>query len=287
MFEAYLRQEKGSSNNTVLSYLRDVQRFSAWLRGEHIYLDRVETVDIQRFAQHLADSGRSSATIKRSIASLRSYFDYLQSQNKVDFNCVRGASMRKVQCKLPQVLSSKEVERFLDQLKGEDAKSVRDRAMLELLYATGIRVTELIELRVWEVDLEEGYIRFSSKGKVRTVPLYPRAVIALEDYLTNVRPCLLTAPEEETLFLNMSGGPMSRQGFWKLIKHYQALAGIEREITPQILRHSFAAHLLQNGADLRSIQEMLGHSDLSSTKIYVKVVEQKLKEVYTKAHPRA
>lgn len=286
-FAQFLRKEKNASENTVLSYLRDVRQFDVWLRPERVLPEQVETLDIERYAQHLANMGRSTATIKRAIASLRCFFDFLQCEGKTDFNCVCGVTTRKLQRRLPQVLTGKEVERFLDQPRAESAKGIRDKAMLELLYATGIRVSELIALRVEEVNLAAGHIRFLSGKKERTVPLYPRAIAALRDYMSNVRPHLTVSPEESTLFTNMSGEPMSRQGFWKLVKHYQAMAGIEKEITPQMLRHSFAAHLLENGADLRSIQEMLGHADLSSTQIYARMVEQRLKEVYAKAHPRA
>ena len=193
----------------------------------------------------------------------------------------------KVERKLPQVLTSKEVELFLDQPECTDLKGYRDRAMLELLYATGIRVSELIDLNVSDLNLPGGVLRCESKGKARVIPLYPAAIRALNEYLNTVRPQLIDDPGEEALFVNMSGERMSRQGFWKLIKFYQEKAGIHKDITPHTLRHSFAAHLLENGADLHSIQEMLGHADISSTQVYSKLVDQELKSVYRKAHPRA
>jgi len=192
-----------------------------------------------------------------------------------------------VERKLPQVLTSKEVELFLEQPQCTDLKGYRDRAMLELLYATGIRVSELIELDVSDLNLPGGVLRCESKGKERVIPLYPAAIRALTEYLHTVRPQLIDDPEEPALFVNMSGERMSRQGFWKLIKYYQEKAGIHKDITPHTLRHSFAAHLLENGADLRSIQEMLGHADISSTQVYSKILNQDLKNVYKKAHPRA
>lgn len=283
----YLREDKGASANTVCSYLRDVNQFCAWLEGERLTLGEVHGGDIERYAEHLSALGRSPATVKRSVASLRSFFGFLQRAGIVESNCVRHISAPKSRRKLPHILSGKEVERFLDQPKGDDAKGVRDKAMLELLYATGIRVTELIELRLENVNLAGGFIRLESKGKERAIPLYPAAVKALSDYVERVRPQLVASDEEQVLFVNMSGEAMSRQGFWKLIKHYRTAAGIDKEITPQTLRHSFAAHLLENGADLRSIQEMMGHADISTTQIYTKIVEQRLKDVYNKAHPRA
>ena len=193
----------------------------------------------------------------------------------------------KVERKYPEILSNREVELFLEQPKCVDEKGFRDHAMLELLYATGIRVSELIGLDVSDVNLSAGFIRCRSKGKERIVPLYTAAVKALEDYVRDIRPRLIADEEEHALFVNMSGERMSRQGFWKIIKYYQEKAGIEKDITPHTLRHSFAVHLLENGADLRSIQEMLGHADISSTQIYTHVIKKQLKDVYNKAHPRA
>ena len=189
--------------------------------------------------------------------------------------------------KLPQILTSKEVDLLLAQPECIDAKGYRDRAMLELLYATGIRVTELIDLNINDVNLAEGVIRCHSRDKERYIPMYPKAVKALSDYLELVRPQMIAMPDEEALFVNVGGERMSRQGFWKLIKHYQKKAKIEKEITPHTLRHSFAAHLLENGADIHAIQEMLGHADISSTQVYSQLVKKQLKDVYNMAHPRA
>ena len=189
--------------------------------------------------------------------------------------------------KYPQILTSKEVELFLEQPKCVDAKGYRDHAMLELLYATGIRVSELISLNLSDLNLSASLLRCESRGRERVIPLYHTAVKALQDYVKDIRPQIIADTEEQALFVNMNGERMSRQGFWKIIKYYQEKAGIEKDITPHTLRHSFAAHLLENGADLRSIQEMLGHADISSTQIYTHVVKKQLKDVYNKAHPRA
>ena len=202
-------------------------------------------------------------------------------------NPAKGLTAAKSERKYPEILTSREVELFLDQPQCVDAKGFRDHAMLELLYATGIRVSELISLDLDDLNLSAGFIRCRSKGKERIIPLYHGAVKALQDYVKNIRLQLIADSGEEALFVNMNGERMSRQGFWKIIKCYQEKAGIEKDITPHTLRHSFAVHLLENGADLRSIQEMLGHADISSTQIYTHVVKRQLKDVYQKAHPRA
>ena len=235
----------------------------------------------------LSAKGKSVSTVTRSLASLKSFYTYLLGAGRVEVNPAKGLAPAKVERKLPQILTSKEVELFLEQPDPSDAKGCRDRAMLELLYATGIRVSELIGLDLDHLNLSAGFIRCASRGRERIIPLYPAAVRALQDYVEHVRPQMIERPDEKALFVNMNGERMSRQGFWKIIKHYQEKAGIRKDITPHTLRHSFAAHLLENGADLRSIQEMLGHADISSTQIYAQLVNQKLKDVYNKAHPRA
>jgi integrase/recombinase XerD len=243
--------------------------------------------NIEDYVRHLTAKGKSVSTVTRAIASLKSFFSYLIDTGQMASNPVRGVAPAKVERKLPQILTSKEVELFLEQPECTDAKGYRDHAMLELLYATGIRVSELINLNVGNLNLSAGFIRCASKGKERIIPLYPAAVRALSEYVENIRPHMVQDPNEPALFVNMNGERMSRQGFWKIIKHYQATANIKKEITPHTLRHSFAAHLLENGADLRSIQEMLGHADISCTQVYAQLVKQKLKDVYQKAHPRA
>ena len=242
---------------------------------------------MEDYASALTKRGKSPATVTRSVASIKSFYSCMVNKGLVDQNPAKGVSAAKVERKLPQVLTGKEVELFLEQPECTDLKGYRDRAMLELLYATGIRVSELIELNVSDLNLPGGVLRCFSKGRARIIPLYPTAVRALGEYVNNVRPQLVDAVGETALFVNMNGERMSRQGFWKLIKYYQEKAGIQKDITPHTLRHSFAAHLLENGADLRSIQEMLGHADISSTQIYSKLINQKIKDVYKKAHPRA
>ncbi len=286
-YEAYLTTEKKASANTLSSYLRDVRQFSAYMEREERALSRATQTDVENYIKYLTVRGKSASTVTRALASLKSFYTYLVYAGEIAMNPARGVAPSKVERKLPQILTSKEVELFLDQPERTDAKGYRDHAMLELLYATGIRVTELIDLNVDNLNLSGGFLRCEGKGKERIIPLYATAVRALTDYLKDVRPHLVGDPGETALFLNMNGKRMSRQGFWKIIKYYQEKAGIKKDITPHTLRHSFAAHLLENGADLRSIQEMLGHADISSTQIYAQLVKQKLKDVYTKAHPRA
>lgn len=286
-FEDYLKTEKRSSANTVSSYLRDAAQFEAAMAQRGRRMEEVETEDIQEYVHSLIRRGKSAATVTRSVASIRCFYRCLMDIGVCDRDPTKGVSPVKVERKLPQVLTSKEVELFLDQPECTDLKGYRDRAMLELLYATGIRVSELIDLNVSDLNLPGGVLRCESKGKARVIPLYPAAIRALNEYLNTVRSQLIDDPGEEALFVNMSGERMSRQGFWKLIKFYQEKAGIHKDITPHTLRHSFAAHLLENGADLHSIQEMLGHADISSTQVYSKLVDQELKSVYRKAHPRA
>ncbi|HJA63150.1 MAG TPA: site-specific tyrosine recombinase XerD [Candidatus Intestinimonas stercoravium] len=286
-YEQYLRTEKRASENTRSSYLRDLRQFSAYCGERGIALEDVTAEIVEQYSRHLLSRGRSVSTVTRAVASLRSFYGYLLRRGWVRDDPAKGIVPGKVTRKLPQILTSKEVELFLEQPDRTDPKGIRDHAMLELLYATGIRVSELIALDVNSLNLTGGFLRCGAPGKERIIPLYATAVKALERYLKEVRPQLIDGPQEEALFVNMNGGRMSRQGFWKIIKHYQEKAGIQKEITPHTLRHSFAAHLLENGADLRSIQEMLGHADISSTQIYAQVIKQKLKDVYIKAHPRA
>lgn len=285
-YQRFLVEEKQASDNTVSSYLRDVTQYFQWLASEGLSAENAAQSDVDRYTKYLLSLGKTVSTVTRSLASLKSFYSYLLGEHIVTVNPAKGLALEKVERKLPQILTSKEVELFLEQPDGRDAKGCRDKAMLELLYASGIRVSELINLNVEHINLSAGFLRCVTRKKERIIPLYPTAVRAMADYMEHVRPQLIEQPDERALFVNMNGSRMSRQGFWKIIKHYQDLAGIEKDITPHTLRHSFAAHLLENGADLRSIQEMLGHADISSTQVYTQVINQKLKDVYNKAHPR-
>jgi len=286
-YEEYLKTEKRASENTMSAYLRDVQQFVTAVEAKGLLLTEVLSADVEDYTGALLRKGKSPATVTRSLASIKSFYQCLLLRGMVDQNPAKGIAPAKVERKLPQVLTGREVEIFLEQPECSDPKGYRDRAMLELLYATGIRVSELVALDLDDLNLPGGVLRCQGKGKERVIPLYPAAIRALNEYVRDVRPQLVDSVDEQALFVNMNGERMSRQGFWKLIKFYQEKAGIKKEITPHTLRHSFAAHLLENGADLRSIQEMLGHADISSTQIYSKLVNQKIKDVYNKAHPRA
>ena len=287
-YEEYLTVEKHASQNTLSSYLRDLHQFAAYLdEFRPMPLPQVTQEVINGYVVWMGGKGKSAATITRSIASIKSFYTYLQLTGEVSANPAKGVAAVKVEHKFPEILTGKEVELFLDQPQCVDAKGYRDHAMLELLYATGIRVSELISLNITDVNLSAGVIRCHGRDKTRMIPMYPAAVRALTEYINFIRPQMIAAPDEQALFVNVSGERMSRQGFWKLIKNYQTKAGIEKTITPHTLRHSFAAHLLENGADIHAIQEMLGHADISSTQIYSHLVSKQLKDVYNKAHPRA
>ncbi len=287
-YRLYLENEKHASANTSSSYLRDIHQFRDWLLERGVAdLRKVKKDHITTYQIHLNGLGKSPATITRATASIKSFYGYLVSSGAMKTNPAKTVASVKVERKYPEILTNREVELFLDQPKCVDEKGYRDHAMLEILYATGIRVSELIGLDLHDVNLDAGFIRCTSKGKERIIPLYPTAVRALQDYIRDIRPRIIADPDEQALFVNMNGERMSRQGFWKIIKYYQEQAEIKKDITPHMLRHSFAVHLLENGADLRSIQEMLGHADISSTQIYAHVVKKQLKDVYIKAHPRA
>lgn len=287
-FESYLKDIKKSSDNTVASYMRDLHQFTAYCdqQGKKLII-HIEKSDIEKYLIYLKKNGKSNATVSRTLASLKSFYSYLLSAKYVSLNPTTGIATDRSEKKLPQILTNKEVELLLDQPDISNSKGCRDKAMLELLYATGIRVSELINLNLSDVNLDTELIRCDSKNRERYIPLYHTAVKALSNYIYTVRDSLISHPYEEALFVNMNGERMSRQGFWKVIKFYQNAAGIEKDITPHTLRHSFAAHLLENGADLHSIQEMLGHADISSTQIYTQIVKKQLKDVYNKSHPRA
>ena len=286
-YERYLVEEKKASPNTSSSYLRDVRQYLQWLEGRGIPAEAASRGELEAYTGALFSQGKSAATVTRCLASLKSFYRYLLREGVVAENPANRLDHVRVERKLPQILTSQEAALFLAQPDVGEPKGCRDKAMLELLYATGIRVSEIIGLNVADVNLERGTVRCTGRNGARVIPLYPAAVKALRRYLEEVRPLVIERPDETALFVNMSGERMSRQGFWKIIKHYQEKAGIQKDVTPHTLRHSFAAHLLENGADLRSIQEMLGHADISSTQIYTRVVGHDLNRVYRRTHPRA
>jgi len=288
-YENYLIKVKQASDNTVASYMRDIRQFSDWLlRSEGTEILSASQLNISRYLAYLQEQGRSGATVSRTLASLKNFYAYVVTTGFLENSPVTAdIHVNRGEKKLPQVLSGKEVELLLAQPSASDSKGLRDKAMLEVMYATGIRVTELIDLNVEDVNLELGIVKCSSSKKARAIPLYPAALRALTVYIKEVRMLMVADPQENALFVNMGGARMSRQGFWKILKFYQAKAGIEKDITPHTLRHSFAVHLLENGADLGSLQELMGHSDISSTQMYTQMINQKLKSVYEKCHPKA
>ena len=288
-YENHLIKVKKASANTVSSYMRDIRQFSAWLsQTEGIDALNANQLNIRDYLAFLRQQGKSNATASRFLASLKNFFNYAVETGFLETSPITAElHVERGEKKLPQILTGREVELLLAQPSASDPKGLRDKAMLEVMYATGMRVTELIELNVEDVNLELGIVKCSNQKKNRSIPLYPAALKAVSLYMREVRTGMVSDPAERALFVNISGARMSRQGFWKILKQYQTKAGIEKEITPHTLRHSFAVHLLENGADLGSLQELMGHSDISSTQMYTHMINQKLKSVYEKCHPKA
>ena len=287
-YETFLTKVKQASSNTVSSYMRDIRQYSQWLmETESIDVVDATQQNISDYLSFLETEGRSGATLSRNLASLKNFYTYIVSTGFLEKTPVTEIHVDRGEKKVPNILTGKEIELLLSQPVCVDAKGYRDKAMLEVMYATGIRVTELINLDVTDVNLELGIIKCAGAKKSRAIPLYPAALKALSAYLENVRVGMLAELDEPALFVNISGVRMSRQGFWKILKHYQSTAHIEKEITPHTLRHSFAVHLLENGADIGSVQELMGHSDISSTQVYTQMINQKLKAVYAQCHPKA
>lgn len=285
---SYLEYEKQVSSNTLDSYKRDILQYAEYIKGEHLSrFDEASNTTILNYLLFMQKQGKASATISRNLASLRSMYRFFIRKHHLSSDPTENIHGFKAEKKLPEILSNQEVELLLDQPRCKDFKGYRDKAMLELLYATGMRVTELISLRLSDLNLSVGYINCEHHGQNRVIPIYTVAKDTIKAYLDHARSQLSSIEDEDILFLNLSGKQLTRQGFWKIIKHYKDSAGIKKEITPHTLRHSFAIHLLENGADLKSIQEMLGHMDIASTQIYAQIVKNRLQDVYQKAHPRA
>ena len=288
-YETYLIKVKQASSNTVSSYMRDIRQFAGWsesFSGGDILAASQE--NISNYLLFLQSQGKSAATVSRNLASIKNFYTYAVSSGFLEDSPVSAdIHIERGEKKLPQILTGREVELLLSQPSCTDAKGFRDKAMLEVMYATGIRVSELIDLNVEDVNLDLGIINCAGSKKSRVIPLYPAALKALSAYIRDIRQLMILDSAENALFVNISGSRMSRQGFWKILKHYQSKAGIDKEITPHTLRHSFAVHLLENGADLGSLQELMGHCDISSTQMYTHMVNQKLKSVYDKCHPKA
>ena len=291
-FCLYLQKNKNSSVNTLSSYQRDVKSFLLFLQSSRITdISSVDINTIDNYVCFLHKENKSSSTISRSLSSLRCFFKFLTAKKLITFNPMVGVkNEKKKSAFLPAVLTNEDVDALLSSPDTSSAKGVRDKAMLEVLYATGIRVSELLAIKLYDINLEVGYIIINrGSDKERTVPIYSIAVQALSEYIRSSRPEIMKKRNEtiDILFVNSHGLEMTRQGFWKIIKQYASIAGISADITPKALRHSFATHLLENGADINVLKDMLGHSAISSTKAYTKILKNKYKSVYDNCHPRA
>lgn len=287
-FFKFLEEEKKVSKNTLQSYKRDLEQFKAYITLKEVKYNKVQEQDVKEYLQYLIEEqNKKPSTISRMIASLRSFYQYELKNKKIKSDPTEKIQSPKIEKKAPCVLTSNEVELLLSQPGDSDLKGIRDKAMLEFAYATGMKVTEIISLNVEDVDLENAMVICKNKNKQRSIPLGKMALNAVKEYVNGTRNVLVKSDEEKALFVNLNGGRLTRQGFWKIIKFYQEQAHIDKDITPHTLRHSFATHLLQNGAELKAIQTMLGHSDISSTQVYMQFQNDGINDIYKKAHPRA
>ena len=286
-YVVYLRDVKRTSQNTLMSYQRDLNKMCKFFEENGIKkVVQVNEEMLNFYVCYLQDNKLANATISRNIAAIKGWYLYMVKEGMVQEDLAAQLKAPKIEKKTPEILQMDEVVKLLEEPKGKNPKEIRDKAMLELLYATGIRVTELITLTTSQLNMQMNYIICNDGNKDRIIPFGLKAREALLDYLEYSRNVMINNPKSDILFVNCSGQSMSRQGFWKLIKYYASKAGITADITPHTLRHSFAAHLVENGADLKSVQEMLGHSDISTTQMYAKLNQNKLRDVYSKAHPR-
>jgi integrase/recombinase XerD len=286
-FIDFMRNDKRASENTLQSYRRDLSQFENYIKENNISCFRVKKDTIVQYLNYMKEIGKKSSTISRSLASIRAFYQYLIRVGKMKKDPTEDVQAPKIEKRVPTVLSTKEVELLLQQPNNVDLKGIRDKAMLEFAYATGMKVTEIISLNAEDVNFEEGFVTCSSSGKTRNIPLGNLSKVALKEYMDKARNLLIKKENEKALFVNTNGKRLTRQGFWKIIKYYKEQAHITKDITPHVLRHSFATHLLQNGADLKSIQLMLGHSDISSTQIYSQFQDESLQKIYKKSNPRA
>ncbi|MCL2254903.1 MAG: site-specific tyrosine recombinase XerD [Lachnospiraceae bacterium] len=290
-FISYLHNVKKTSDNTVMSYRRDLKKVNNYMQEQGILdVSEITVTSLNSYVLFLEKNKFSAATISRNIASIKAFYYFMLKEGLIAEDVSDVLKAPRIEKKIPDVLSTVEVINLLEQPSGDSPKELRDKAMLELLYATGIRVTELITLRISDLNLQMGYIichdNNKNTGKERIIPFGNAARSAIVKYLSGGRERMLIDRETDILFVNCQGQPMSRQGFWKLIKYYAKKAGIKTDITPHTIRHSFAAHLVENGADLHIVQEMLGHSDISTTQIYANMHHNRMRDVYAKAHPR-
>ena len=286
-FFKFLEINKKSSNNTLQSYKRDLVKFEQYLAENDIKYNKVTNEELKKYMEYLTEQNKKPSTISRTIASIRAFYQFEVKNNKNIKDPTESIRSPKIEKRTPCILTAEEVELLLDQPKDVDLKGTRDKAMLEFAYATGMRVTEIISLNIDDINLQEATVICKNGNKQRVIPLGKMSLLALKEYVEEARNILVKSEKEKALFVNLNGKRLTRQGFWKIIKYYQEQANITKDITPHTLRHSFATHLLQNGADLKSIQMMLGHSDISSTQVYMQFQNGGLNDVYKKAHPRA
>ena len=278
-FKSHLLYEKRVSNNTYENYLRDVNSFLNYKEFSAF----PGTKDVELFEDHLCKIGKSKATILRVSASLRCYFNFLHKRNLIKE--IPKTQKLKAEQKVPEILTFLEMEKLLSSPDSTDFKGIRDKAILETFYATGIKVSELISIKLSDINLKLGFIKLKDKDSERIIPMYPRAIKAVSDYIKFTRNFMAYFDTEETLFLNMNGSPLTRQGLWKIIKSYAEKSGIKKAITPHTIRHSFAAHLVENGAGIQDVKEIMGYSDVSSARIYSEIFKQKHLKAYNKFHP--
>lgn len=287
LFLEFLENDKKLSSNTLQSYKRDITQYQEYIDKNGLNFLKIDNEDIDKYFEYLKAMNKKTSTISRNLATIRSFYQFLLRTKKIKKDPTVGVQSPKVEKKVPSILSSQEVELLLEQPKTVDLKGIRDKAMLEFAYATGMRVTEIISLDISDVNIEQSYVVCKSGFKSRNIPLGTLSLKALKDYVEKARPILIKDEKVEALFVNINGKRLTRQGFWKIVKFYKEQAHISKDITPHVLRHSFATHLLQNGAEIKAVQSMLGHSDISSTQVYMQFQKENLKDIYNKAHPRA
>lgn len=280
-------KERQASQNTLASYKRDLIQFNDYFEAQGKKIFDLTKEDMKEYVNHLMAEGKSNSTISRSAASVKSLYRYLVNKKLAETNIANDVELPKVSRKEPMVLTDSEIEKLLEQPDTSELKGQRDKTMLEILYATGIRVTELISLRLEDVNLTNGFIKVKKKNSERHIPLGNLALKCLKEYIDKVRPLLIRTEEEKTLFINTNGQKMTRQGYWKILKQYKEQAKIDKEITPHTIRHSFAVHMLENGAEVKTVQELLGHTDVASTMLYTQIAHMGTKDEYMKSHPRA
>ena len=286
-FLDFLQKDKKLADNTLQSYKRDIDQFEEYINKNQIDYLKADETTIKNYLTYLQGIGKKTSTVSRNLASIRSFYQYSVRVKDITEDPTANVQSPKIEKRIPNVLSTKEVDLLLEQPSDSDLKGMRDKAMLEFAYATGMRVTEIISLNIDSVNVKDGYVICKTGTKQRTIPLGEMSLQALKNYIENSRPYLIKTEDAESLFVNINGKRLTRQGFWKIVKYYKDQAHIEKDITPGVLRHSFATHLLQNGADLKAIQTMLGHSDISSTQVYMQFQDEGIKNIYKKTHPRA